>query len=190
MTDEATLNGPEWVTALAAAALARMDIETLRFHRQQGDITGYDGVTGRAFGPEAALGGYLLRFKRSEAIALAMRIHPWLLEPLRNAWRRRARCRGMTNEDRDRIFYPEQGKPYTEALSYCRACPVRRDCLEWATMIGVEAGMFGGATGPELVRYNLHWRRTGVLPRLCEECGKTYSNATAYCSQECAHAGD
>ena len=187
-TTEPALDGPEWLTAPDAARLARMNIDTLREHRQKGDIVGYNGMTGEAFGTEAVLGGYLLRFKRSDVIDMMKRIRPWMLVALPTAWRKRARCRGLGAAETERVFFPEPGKPYTEALSYCRACPVRRDCLEWATMVGCEAGIFGGATGPQLLKFNAHWRRTGTLPKLCSLCGTVYSNATAYCSTECRDA--
>ena len=185
---EPVLDGPEWLTMTDAAKLAMIDVDTLRSHRQQGNIVGYNGMTGEAFGSGAVLGGYLLRFKRDDVRALFMKIHPWLADPLPAGWRHRARCSGMSYEDSDAIFFPEVGGSYDKALSYCRACPVRLQCLHWATMVGCEAGMFGGAAGPDLIAYNLHWRRTGVLPKLCEWCGKAFSNATQYCSIDCADA--
>ena len=188
MTDEPMLDGPNWMTATDAAALARIDVDTLRVHRQHGGIIGYNGMTGDPFGVGSVLGGYLLRFKHSDVVALFNRLHPWLGDPLPTGWRHKARCRGLAPEDADRIFFPEVGHSYSEALSYCRACPVRRECLTWATMVGVEDGMFGGAPGSDIITYNLHWRRTGALPKVCEMCGKTYSNATQYCSLDCADA--
>lgn len=66
-------------------------------------------------------------------------------------WRARAGCRDAHPE----TFFPTGSNP-AEALSWCRACPVREACLDFA--LAVEAvtrsrhGIYGGMT--EMQRHN------------------------------------
>lgn len=61
------------------------------------------------------------------------------------AWAARAACRGVDTE----LFYPK-GESFTPADAsiidtYCRSCPVRRECLEEA-LTRTEPGIWGGLT--------------------------------------------
>ena len=75
-------------------------------------------------------------------------------------WRSRGLCVG---EDPD-AFFPSHGDPGTAARRICRACPVRRDCLEYSTEAD-EDGIWGGRDQAE--RRNLkrrQRRRTAAVP--------------------------
>jgi WhiB family redox-sensing transcriptional regulator len=60
----------------------------------------------------------------------------------RHEWRARAACRGADPE----LFFPERGASLEPALSYCRSCPVRVECLQYAverpanTVLGIWGG--------------------------------------------------
>lgn len=75
----------------------------------------------------------------------------WLMEPgtvhepsllfeilrQRPAWMKRAACRGEPTER----FFPGRGDDVRPALELCRACPVRRECADYA--LGSTAGTLG-----------------------------------------------
>jgi WhiB family transcriptional regulator, redox-sensing transcriptional regulator len=70
-------------------------------------------------------------------------------------WHARGLC---TGEDPD-AFFPSNGAPGTRAREVCAACPVCRDCLQYATAAD-ESGIWGGLDQQE--RRNLkrkHRRR-------------------------------
>jgi WhiB family redox-sensing transcriptional regulator len=77
------------------------------------------------------------------------------------AWRCSARCRG---DDAVHFFAPNhfERKPEKDARegaarALCRACPVRRDCLEHSLATGERHGIWGGLN--ELERRRLLRRR-------------------------------
>lgn len=65
-------------------------------------------------------------------------------------WRDKAECNGADPE----IFFPdlefdtaEARRAKTKAArEYCRACPVRQECLDWALDNRVTDGIYGGQT--------------------------------------------
>lgn len=58
-------------------------------------------------------------------------------------WLDDAACAEMGIED----FFVEAGRGITEdALSVCRSCPVRRDCLQHAYSRDIHGGYFGGVS--------------------------------------------
>jgi len=59
-------------------------------------------------------------------------------EPL-GEWQGRGPCIG---EDPD-VFFPSHGDPGTKAREFCAACPVRSDCLNYATESD-KFGIWGG----------------------------------------------
>lgn len=59
-------------------------------------------------------------------------------------WRNAARCR---TDDADELFVT--GAQQREAREFCRACPVRTECLAHALDEGVEFGVWGGMTERE-----------------------------------------
>ena len=78
----------------------------------------------------------------------------------RGHWRRQAVCVGKPSE----LFFPPSADspPPVAAWSpepaqaVCAACPVRRDCLEWAVATRQPDGVWGGVEPGELRRL---WRR-------------------------------
>jgi WhiB family redox-sensing transcriptional regulator len=50
-------------------------------------------------------------------------------------WEDRSRCKGVEGLD----FFPEPGVNAVEVKAFCRGCPVRRECAEYA--------IWGGLTG-------------------------------------------
>lgn len=72
----------------------------------------------------------------------------------------RAACRGapselfvLPKEDRERT-YP---RDYDKARTYCKACPIRAECLEYAIVNHIDYGMYGGLTPNQ--RRRIRWRR-------------------------------
>jgi WhiB family transcriptional regulator, redox-sensing transcriptional regulator len=67
-------------------------------------------------------------------------------------WQVRAACRGL---DPSMFFHPDDERGYAKrcrearAKRICTACPVRRECLEWALAIREPAGIWGGLTVAE-----------------------------------------
>ena len=55
-----------------------------------------------------------------------------------------AACRGLDPE----LFYAEGNAAIAKAKTMCQACPVRRQCLEWA-ITREEFGVWGGTTARE-----------------------------------------
>ena len=66
-------------------------------------------------------------------------------------WRLRALCGGMKPEQADRLFFPDNmsGRHVAAGKRFCQACPVARDCAEYAIGAGVKDGLFGGLTPAE-----------------------------------------
>lgn len=64
---------------------------------------------------------------------------PTLAYPPLGDWHRRGLCAA---EDPD-TFFPPHGDPGTKARQTCTACPVRTDCLDYATEAD-EFGIWGG----------------------------------------------
>ncbi len=57
----------------------------------------------------------------------------------------RGACRGMS----PRIFYPERGDDTTYAISVCRSCPVKDECLKHALDEKELFGIWGGKTSTQ-----------------------------------------
>ena len=55
-------------------------------------------------------------------------------------WRQHAACRGEDTE----LFYPGEHDPQLEAKAFCRICPVRVECLEYALAENIQHGIWGG----------------------------------------------
>jgi hypothetical protein len=72
--------------------------------------------------------------------------------PSRGNWCANGLCIGEDPE----LFFPSHGDPGTEAREICAACPVRDDCLRYATQAD-ENGIWGGLDQDE--RRNLKGRQ-------------------------------
>jgi WhiB family redox-sensing transcriptional regulator len=67
---------------------------------------------------------------------------PDLLTPWRPRWWDDADCRGRPDVD----FFAADAAP---ALAVCAACPVHRECGDWAATLNIRHGVFGGLTPKE-----------------------------------------
>lgn len=64
-------------------------------------------------------------------------------EELRDgSWREDAACR----ETFDPIFFDRDDRGGAKARKVCQACPVQLNCLEYAIVLGVRFGVWGGKT--------------------------------------------
>lgn len=106
-------------------------------------------------------------------------------------WQERAACRDVSIE----VFYPDadakKGRGiYAEALTYCRRCEVRDECLDSAQAVEGFSdntgrhGMFGGLTPRQ--RAKMRPDQTCVI---CEVSFRGHANAQV-CSERCAKVRD
>ncbi len=67
------------------------------------------------------------------------------------SWHARSACHGMEPEDADAVFFPlpRDHEAIAEAKELCAACPVRRDCLNYALENSLKEGIWGGLTEAE-----------------------------------------
>ena len=57
-------------------------------------------------------------------------------------WQDRAACFGVDPD----LFFPITEEEAGPALTYCRVCPIREECLAWALKNGERYGVWGGLT--------------------------------------------
>ena len=86
----------------------------------------------------------------------------WVWEP----WRDRAACRDADPE----LFYGRKGEgPAARRLrviackQICAVCPVRAECLQFATENGESSGIWGGLTGEERAQRRIAARAHAAL---------------------------
>jgi WhiB family redox-sensing transcriptional regulator len=89
---------------------------------------------------------------KSRPVRLLPVVMPGAVTPALGGWPGWGLCVG---EDPD-TFFPSHGDPGTEARRICGICPVRNDCLEYATEAD-EHGIWGGLDQDE--RRNLKRRQ-------------------------------
>lgn len=89
-------------------------------------------------------------------------------QPLRHTdpnWRDHAACKGKNPS----VFFFEDTSPNHEARRLCHSCPVRIDCLEYATEDEKDWGIWGGVTARvrlTLRRFMLKTKTDSVLELL------------------------
>jgi len=71
-------------------------------------------------------------------------------------WMNRGRCRDVSWK----IFFPRDGTGVVVARTICAACPVCRECLDYALEHHIDHGVWGGSSERERARI-LRLRRTG-----------------------------
>ena len=80
-------------------------------------------------------------------------------------WRRLAACRSADPD----LFFPVSGEEWArqveKAKVLCRACRVRRQCLQYAISEDEPYGVWGGMTGDERRRVTWLARERSVLGR-------------------------
>lgn len=75
-------------------------------------------------------------------------------------WIEQAKCR-----DADDVpFFPSNRRELVKALSFCNACPVSTECLQYALDNGIEYGVWGGTTETERLRIRQSERLRGIHP--------------------------
>ena len=85
---------------------------------------------------------------------------PGPVTPPLEDWHGRGLCTGEAPD----IFFPARGDPGTQARKICAACPVRRDCLEYA-MEADEFGVWGGLDQQERRNLKRKKRRRAAANR-------------------------
>lgn len=96
---------------------------------------------------------------------------------LDDRWMEQAKCRILTTEEADRVFFPPKRKgvntDYGAAKKICRGCPVRTSCLAYSIAHNIPEGVWGGKSpndrkrmNRELkVKYRKVWKRMHPLTR-------------------------
>ncbi len=64
------------------------------------------------------------------------------------AFMSRGECNGVPSA----IMFPERGESFARAKSYCKVCPVRAECLEYALDNDIHHGVWGGTSERERQR--------------------------------------
>lgn len=73
------------------------------------------------------------------------------------SWRAQAKCRGMDPN----FFFPERHdtKQINKARQFCLDCPVKQECMDYASENAIDSGIWGGE-GSKAIRRNR--RRLGL----------------------------
>jgi WhiB family redox-sensing transcriptional regulator len=95
-------------------------------------------------------------------------------------WRDRAACGSLPPEDASRLFYPDGASlKYQDDIdaskAICAGCPVRVECLVYATIRKEEHGTWGGLT---------EWDRRGGRRKNGIKNRTTYTKICEYCNNE------
>ncbi|HET7713815.1 MAG TPA: WhiB family transcriptional regulator [Patescibacteria group bacterium] len=67
---------------------------------------------------------------------------------LRASWKARSKCRKLTPKQADKIFFIDSGGKANKARTFCKSCPVKQDCLNYAILYK-EWGIWAGTTEEE-----------------------------------------
>ncbi|WP_039631344.1 WhiB family transcriptional regulator [Streptomyces sp. 769] len=68
-----------------------------------------------------------------------------------HSWHARGLCHGMDPADADELFFhtPRDHEAIAEAKRTCAACPVKKDCFNYAVDNEIRYGIWGGLTAKE-----------------------------------------
>lgn len=90
-----------------------------------------------------------------------------LLDLQNEAWRQKAKCRGLDPS----LFFPERGDNATlsQAKKICRDCPVKLDCLQYAVENREEFGVWGEMTVKGFRKVRRQVEATGEWPFAADE---------------------
>lgn len=89
-------------------------------------------------------------------------------------WQEQAACKGIDVN----VFFPANRQESAAACAYCKKCPVKQECLDYAVAEHLEDGVYGGMSEAERDRL----RR--LKERRCETCAGPYmstSHTARYC---------
>jgi hypothetical protein len=107
----------------------------------------------------------------TSTITLAVRLFPVVMpspSPVLGNWNIRGLCIGEDPE----LFFPSHCDPGTEARKTCAACPVRNECLSYATAAD-EFGIWGGLDQQERRNLKRRQRRNAVVQARTSSVGST-----------------
>lgn len=74
----------------------------------------------------------------------------WMLDDTDDRFMKYAACKGLDYE----TFFPERGANTSikKAKQICATCPVKQDCLRYATNNRIDFGVWGGLSANERIR--------------------------------------
>jgi WhiB family redox-sensing transcriptional regulator len=75
------------------------------------------------------------------------------------SWKKQAACSGADTS----WFVPNEDEYITfaykdRAIAFCKACPVREECLRYAYEENIQHGIYGGMTNKERRKYRFQWK--------------------------------
>lgn len=72
----------------------------------------------------------------------------------RQPWRSQAKCKDLSSQESDSIFFVVKGGSTTRAEKYCGDCPVKMQCLAFA-IVHDEDGIWAGTSPRERARMKM-----------------------------------
>lgn len=93
-------------------------------------------------------------------------------------WMEDAACRGQVSTE---VFFPSRGEAVDVPRSFCRRCPVREECLDYALRNRVDYGIWGG----ESERSRRRLRRGRMWCAHCRREVARIGKTQRFCSDEC-----
>lgn len=91
---------------------------------------------------------------------------------LDDSWRGQSKCRSLSPEMADKIFFPGSGGKPTRAQLYCSGCPVIAQCLKDAIENKLEGFMCGTTDGERTIMASIYHHTYTVEPLM----KKVYEN--------------
>ena len=89
-------------------------------------------------------------------------------------WAEAGRCAGVDPD----VFFPRRGDDPGPAKAFCRACPVRSECLSWALESNQKHGIWGGMTESQRRRLRRSTITPTITPTITSTDGPTIDVAT------------
>jgi hypothetical protein len=86
-----------------------------------------------------------------------------------SGWRDRAKCKDLTPEEADKLFFPSTGGRHSRRKVFCNGCPVKLQCRNAGIAGNEEFGLWGGETAESLRSLPEEYRRKVSEAHLQEE---------------------